>query len=143
MEECYYIMAAQHLLSEVFLHQPWNWFFHLQTLQNVKTVPSALDYLVAINRFQNPLLTYLLGTLLMLSSQSRDLISWDGKLVTTFIISANFLFSFKFFKISTFETSTNYFRIYCVKNFTCLLASIHQKLGKGLYKAWNVPLDFY
>lgn len=39
----HYIRPAQHLLSNVFLHQPLNWFFHLQTVQNVKTFPSALD----------------------------------------------------------------------------------------------------
>lgn len=62
----------------------------ISKLQNVKTFPSALDYLVAGNRFWNPSLTYLPGILVTLSSQSRELTSWDSKLMTTFIISVCF-----------------------------------------------------
>lgn len=129
-EECYSITAAQHLLRDVFLHQRWNWVFHLQTLHNVKTFPSAPDYLVARNRFPNPLLTYLPGTLVRLSSQSRELTSWDGKSVMTFIINASFHFHFNHVEAPTSEISLNYFRIYCMKNLGYLLVSIHQKLGK-------------
>ena len=82
-------MTAPHPLSDAFPHQPWNWFFHLQTLQNVKTFPSALDYLVAGNRFQNALLTNLPGTLVILFSQSNEIISWDRRPVTTFIVHAS------------------------------------------------------
>lgn len=70
--ECYYITAAHHLLSDVFLHQRCDWFFHLKTLQNIKTFPSLLDYLVARSRFQNPLLTCLPGILVLLSSPTKN-----------------------------------------------------------------------
>lgn len=56
--------------------------------------------------------------------------------------SCQFLFCFNFVKVSTFDTSVNYFRIYCVKNLGYLLASIHQKVGISSSQAWNVPLDF-
>lgn len=126
MEECYYIMAAQHLLSDVFLQQHWNWFFHLQTLQNVKTFPSVPGYLVARNRFWNPLLSYLPETLVRLSSQSREQTPWDGKFAMSFIISASFHFYFNHLEGPTFETSVNYFRICCMKKYwlpACLHSS--------------------
>lgn len=134
-------MTAPRLLSDAFPHQPWNWFFHLQTLQNVKTFPSALNYLVAGNRFQNALLTNLPGTRYsvfskqwnnVLGSQTRDNLH----------CSCQLLLYFNFFKVSTLNTSEYYFRMYCVKDLGYLFASIHQKLGISLSQAWNVPLDF-
>ena len=91
-------MTAPRLLSDTFPHQPWNWFFHLQTPQNVKTFPSALDYLVAGNRFQNVLLTNLPGMLAVLFSQRSELLSWDHRSVTTFIVRAGCFCILIFFK---------------------------------------------
>lgn len=135
VEECYYIVAAQHLLSDVFPHQRWNWFFHLQTLQNVKTFPSALAYLVARKRFQNPLLTCLPGTPVgcPLKAENWHLemanLWWPLLLVPVFI----FFFVLIMEKSLLFKCPWTILEFIIWKIPGYLLVSIHQKLGMGLY----------